>query len=214
MKNRLIPELYVIRHGETNYNRQRIIQGRGIDSSLNETGQWQAQRFFDAYQHLKFDAIFASALVRTHQTVAPFKAQNIDIQTFAELDEINWGIHEGIRPSPENHQEYKQLMKDWKSGKLNAKIRGGESPLEVQIRLQAFLQYLHQQKYQKVLICTHGRTSRILFCTLLGKSLTHMSDFNHRNTALAKFVGDKNKLHYRLIFHNNIEHLKKEEYKG
>ncbi|MFM8374363.1 MAG: histidine phosphatase family protein, partial [Bacteroidota bacterium] len=37
--------VYFIRHGETDFNRQGIIQGRGVDSDLNETGRQQARAF-------------------------------------------------------------------------------------------------------------------------------------------------------------------------
>lgn len=64
--------IYIIRHGETDYNKQGIIQGGGIDSSLNELGRRQAQQFYQAYHHIQFDRIYTSELKRTHQSVAPF----------------------------------------------------------------------------------------------------------------------------------------------
>ena len=54
--------IYIIRHGETDYNKQGVIQGRGIDSSLNEMGQQQALQFYRAYHHIGFDIIYTSEL--------------------------------------------------------------------------------------------------------------------------------------------------------
>ena len=42
-------EIFIIRHGETDYNLQGIIQGKGVNPSLNDKGRKQAQLFFDHY---------------------------------------------------------------------------------------------------------------------------------------------------------------------
>jgi bisphosphoglycerate-dependent phosphoglycerate mutase len=65
-------EFYIIRHGETDLNKQGIIQGRGIDSDLNDTGRAQAAAFYAMYKDLTFDKVYTSALKRTHQTVKGF----------------------------------------------------------------------------------------------------------------------------------------------
>ena len=44
-----IKDIYLIRHGETDYNRLGVVQGSGIDADLNELGQRQAKAFFDHY---------------------------------------------------------------------------------------------------------------------------------------------------------------------
>ncbi|HYG15236.1 MAG TPA: histidine phosphatase family protein, partial [Bacteroidia bacterium] len=38
--------IYLVRHGETEFNRMGIVQGSGVDSELNETGRKQADLFF------------------------------------------------------------------------------------------------------------------------------------------------------------------------
>ena len=63
----LVKDIYLIRHGETEYNRKGVVQGSGIDADLNELGQKQAEAFFAHYQDLPIDKIYTSALKRTHQ---------------------------------------------------------------------------------------------------------------------------------------------------
>ncbi len=203
----MIQELYTLRHGQTDYNKQGIVQGRGVNSSINERGQQQAAAFHAHYRHLDFDAIYVSELVRTHQTVAPFVEQDgYALIATPNLDEIGWGIHEGKRPTPENRQEYKDVVTAWTGGDLTATIPGGESPLVVADRLKLFLAELHQTDHKRVLLCTHGRTSRVLFCLLMGLPLQQMQQFNHHNTGFSKFVPGDNGL-YRAEFLNNIDHL-------
>lgn len=67
--------IYIIRHGETDFNRRGIMQGSSIDTDLSEVGRLQSQAFFEQYRHLAFDAIVTSSLKRTWQTVAPFLEQ-------------------------------------------------------------------------------------------------------------------------------------------
>ena len=51
----LTKTIYLIRHGETEFNRMGIVQGSGIDSDLNETGILQARAFFETYRHITFN---------------------------------------------------------------------------------------------------------------------------------------------------------------
>ena len=66
-----LKDIYLIRHGETDYNRMGVVQGSGIDADLNELGNRQAQAFFEHYQHLALDKIYTSALRRTPESVSP-----------------------------------------------------------------------------------------------------------------------------------------------
>jgi bisphosphoglycerate-dependent phosphoglycerate mutase len=84
--------IYLIRHGQTDFNKQGIVQGSGVDSSLNEEGHAQARKFYEAYHHINFDKIYVTELQRTHQTVAPFKqkkytpASNIYVDSPSALE--------------------------------------------------------------------------------------------------------------------------------
>ena len=197
--------LYILRHGQTNFNLQRIVQGRGINSDLNETGLAQAKAFFEHYKHLPFCAVYASNLKRTQQTIAHFETIGHRIECFGELDEISWGKHEGRPLTLEDKANYMQVKNDWDNGLWNISTPDGESPLDVQERLQVFLNHLYQQKHEATLICTHGRTSRILLCMLLKQPLYEMDTHKHSNTSLAKLEWQNDK--YELVFSGNVEHL-------
>lgn len=72
-------EIYIIRHGETEYNRLGIMQGSGVDTDLSDIGRAQAKRFYEHYRHIHFDLFIASKLKRTAQTLAPFLEQEEEI---------------------------------------------------------------------------------------------------------------------------------------
>lgn len=177
--------IYLIRHGETDFNRKGIVQGRGVDSDLNENGKTQAQLFFKAYRHIGFDAIYISNLKRTFQTIEPFARLQIPVIKHAGLDEISWGVHEGQKDG-ESFKRFYEILHLWKQGKTEQCIEGGESPHEVQSRQISFIDDLQKVNAEKILICSHGRAMRILLCTMLNRHLREMDNFPHKNLSLYK----------------------------
>ncbi|MBX7225150.1 MAG: histidine phosphatase family protein [Chitinophagales bacterium] len=198
-------EIYLIRHGQTDYNVKGIVQGKGVDSSLNERGVQQARHFFDFYREEGFEHIFISSLKRTHQTVLPFIDHGHSYEISPYLDEIDWGIYEGQLPTPEMLKNYTGIIAQWRSGALDTKIHGGESALDLYIRQQPFIEMMRSMDYNKVLICSHGRAIRSLLCGFLQVPLHEMDNFEHTNTCLYKLEyinGD-----FKLVLANDIQHL-------
>ena len=197
---------YIIRHGETDLNRQGIIQGKGMNTDLNSTGEAQAAAFFNAYRHIPFDIVYTSTLKRTHQTVSRFIEKNIPWKQHAGLDELAWGIYEG-KPSDITKPAFLGLTTAWLEGAVHEKFEGGESPIEVQNRQLEALEELKKlpEEVSNVLICMHGRALRIFLCVLSGLSLAQMDTFPHTNTTLYKvhFDGEG----FEIQEYNNTQHL-------
>lgn len=180
-------KIYLIRHGETDFNKNGMVQGSGIDASLNETGRRQAAHFHAYYQHTAFDNVYVSALKRTHESVNPFLQQGYSKDIVPELNEISWGEKEGKPFSPEDHDLYQRVTGNWQKGLLEDRIPGGESPIEVRERLrQGMSQIMSRKQEKQVLVCMHGRAMRILLCDILGFPLNFMDIFEHSNLGLYK----------------------------
>ena len=205
--SQIIKTLYIVRHGQTDLNKQGIVQGRGRDTDLNEEGRRQAQQFFDAYKQIPFDKIYISELKRTQQSIQPFIDKGIPYEKLAGLDELAWGILEGQPSTPENKNAFLKLMRAWLDGELDTKFEGGESPNEVEVRQREALQSIMSHPEEKeVLICMHGRALRLFLCILLNKPLTEMENFPHQNLVLYKVTWDGEK--YEIVDFNNAQHLK------
>jgi probable phosphoglycerate mutase len=199
--------LYIVRHGQTEYNKLGIIQGRGVDTDLNDEGRKQAQQFYAAYKYVPFDKAYISALKRTKQSIQPFLDGGLPFERLSGLDELAWGIHEGQLPTPENKAAFLQIMRDWLDGNLDSKFEGGESPNEVEIRQREALEVIMSHPEEKtVLVCMHGRAMRLLLCILTGKPLSEMDNFPHQNLVLYKVVYDGQQ--FAIVDFNNAEHLK------
>lgn len=200
-------EIYIIRHGETELNRLGIVQGRGVDSDLNDTGRAQAQAFFDHYQSVPFDKIYTSSLKRTHQTAKGFIDLGLPWAQLEGLDELAWGLWEGQPNTEEARHAFMQLVEAWQSGDYDAKFEGGESPNEVLARLKDAMEVIISNENEKtVLVCMHGRAMRLLLCYLSNKPLSEMADFPHQNTTLYKV--DYQNGTFEVVDFNNTAHLK------
>lgn len=203
--------LYIIRHGETEYNKKGMVQGSGIDAPLNENGRKQAQAFFEAYKDVKFDKVYTSNLKRTVETVQGFLDLGLPTEALADLREISWGRQEGVAFTPETSTEYQYICEQWAEGNLEAKIEGGENPIEVEARLAKGFEYItNQPKEDTVLVCVHGRVIRILMCWMLGIPLSEMDMFRHTNTGLYLVTFEHGE--YTIEQMNEVAHLEGVEF--
>lgn len=183
-------ELYILRHGQTDFNARNIVQGGGIDSDLNNEGLAQANAFYRHYAHIPFDCVVTSGLRRTSQTVSGFLKSHPHVRVETGLNELNWGVLEGMPWTPDLQALFNSTNQRWEAGHLDDAIEGGESPNQAWARISASLtSIITACPAGRVLICTHGRLLRILLAGALGYGLQHMNMFRHDNTSL-------NILHY------------------
>lgn len=179
--------IYFIRHGETEYNKLGIVQGSGVDSELNDKGRQQALAFYNNYKDVNFELVVASALQRTHQTIAPFlENKNVPFEKTPLINEINWGIHEGKKYQVSMKGDYEKMIKEWSIGNFHASLTDGESAQSLADRLQQFLDKIVLRPEKEILVCTHGRTLRCMMCLVNKQHLREMENYKHHNTGLYK----------------------------
>ena len=179
--------LFIVRHGQTDYNKKKMVQGSGIDAPLNEEGRRQARLFYDAYKNFAFDKVYVSGLIRTRQSVESFIEDEVPYESLSGLNEISWGTQEGMPFDQASHENYLAVTQAWSEGMLQRRVGGGETPIEVMERQRkAFQQIMKAEKEENILICMHGRAMRVLFCWLLNYPLSNMDNFPHDNLCLYK----------------------------
>lgn len=199
--------LYIIRHGETDLNKRGVVQGRGMDTDLNETGRKQAEAFYQCYKHIPFDKIYTSTLKRTHQTVERFIAEGIPWVQYSGLDEMAWGVFEGQESTEDVKIAYENMMASWTNGDLHLKFEEGESPLEVNERqLEVLEKLIEVNDDENILVCMHGRAMRLFLCLLTDRPLYEMEKFPHTNTTLYRVEYDGEG--FEIVDFNNTDHLK------
>jgi len=209
-KNRtklMIKKIYLTRHGQTNFNRQGIVQGRGVDSDLTDTGRAQADAFYQNFKNVPFDKLYISSLKRTQQSMNSFIDSGLAYEALPELDEISWGVHEGAEVNQEQHAYYFDMITRWQNGETHKAIEGGESPEDLAKRLKSGLEYILGKKDEpNVLICMHGRAMRLMLAIMLNYPLSGMDYFLHNNLCLYEltYTGSS----FVLDRYNDVSHLK------
>lgn len=202
-----IKKIYLIRHGQTDFNLKGIVQGSGVDSSLNEKGRAQAKAFHDMYGAIPFDKVYVSGLKRTRESVQHFIDRGIPVEVLEGLNEISWGAKEGQKITPEEDAYYHWMLQQWQLGNTNLRIEGGESPEEVAGRQRFAIDHiLSKTDEQTILICMHGRAIRILLCVLLHYPLRSMDVFEHENLCLYQLDYTGSMMSVKL--YNDTQHLK------
>ena len=178
-------KIYLIRHAETDLNREGVVQGSGVDALINDFGRRQANKFYEKYKHVPFDKVYSSKLKRSIQTVDKFINTGIPHQSLIGLNEINWGVGEGMPFNSEADKYYYSVIAKWQSGETGFPIKGGESPEDVLERQKPALhKILSNGDDRFILICMHGRAMRIFLCLMLNYPLSLMDVFQHENLCL------------------------------
>ena len=188
--------IYIMRHGQTDWNVEKRLQGCEADIELNETGKNQALitgKYLNEYQQTnkKFDAIFCSPLKRTIETskiIAHellFDTEKINI--IDDLRDERLGKLSGTTPKERSlNPEFNQLnelldkfmnIKDPIEKQKNmiyyvnqiAKIYGRETFDELSKRIHNVLDYITKSEYDKILIVTHNAWVNNMFM-VIGKT--------------------------------------------
>lgn len=198
--------LFIARHGETEYNRLDKMQGRGIDEPLNDTGRKQAEALAAYVRINPVDVVVSSSLKRSRETAQPSaKALKLQLHSYAELDEMNFGIVEG-KSYHEVSEYLDQVQERWISGQVGHPLEGGESPKQVFERADIRIKdVLDRYAGKRVLFVLHGRLIRILLSTWLGYGLHQMHKIEHSNGALNHLTWAKGK--YSPVFLHKTDHL-------
>jgi len=202
-----LKKIYLLRHGQTDYNLQGVVQGSGIDAPINATGRAQAQAFFEAYQEVQFDQLYHSALIRTRQSIQGFIDMGIPVTSLVELNEISWGNYEGTPMTPEEGEYYRMMLDQWQQGNLDYAIAGGESPNSVAERLHRAIQIILNGPGETILVCMHGRAMRIFLSLICQTPLKEMDQYEHGNLCLY-LLQQEEKGGFTLLKENDQQHLK------
>ncbi|XP_043943503.1 fructose-2,6-bisphosphatase TIGAR isoform X2 [Protopterus annectens] len=135
--------LTIIRHGETRYNKEKLLQGQGVDEPLSEMGFKQAEAAGQFLQHVKFTHVFSSDLQRAKQTAAVILANNwhkdLEIIYDTRLRERKYGVAEGNPLS-----QLRAMAKAAGTQCPSFTPPGGETLEQVRNRIKDFFQYVCQ----------------------------------------------------------------------
>jgi broad specificity phosphatase PhoE len=183
---------YIIRHGETDWNVAKRLQGHS-NIPLNELGKQQALSLSVRASQLKAQILISSDLIRASET-ARLSFPGVPLLTDKALREVNLGDAEGMTRNEILEKWGEELWTEWASNEKahwNSKFPGGESRIEMLDRLQSSLhQQLDQNQGRLVVFFSHGLAMRSL-AFLLQDQLPQ--DFFVENCGVLKLKRTSNK---------------------
>ena len=157
--------LYIIRHGENNWNKNGRVQGHS-DIVLNETGKKQAEIMKEKLKDVEFDEVFSSPLKRAYETASIITDHKIRIDERI-IERCN-GILEGTTPE-ERIKILEKEKVDWHNPNKENSL-GIESTDLLQERVDSFLKDINDNyKGKNVLIVTHAGVIINMRITLEGE---------------------------------------------
>lgn len=173
-------KIYIIRHGETDANKDYILQG-AIDWPLNEEGIKLARITGENLKDIKFDICFSSPQIRALNTaklvLENSNNSNTKIITDNRIREYELGDWEGksYLPSKKEVNLFKVIL--FKKNPFIMPPPNGEKASEVIERTSEFLNELALKDYNNVLVSTHGGSTR----AMLNMFYNNKKDFWHKN---------------------------------
>ena len=184
-------ELWLIRHGQTEWNVSGRLQGQ-TDIPLNETGLAQARELAAQLRQREFRALYSSDLQRAAQTARVIsEALHLEVQLHRGLREICFGEWEGQIPA-EIRQRYPEIIAAGRLHPLDTPYPGGETDREVAQRVAAAADEIAQDHPSgSVLVVSHGRALAILTCLACGYPLETINQHGLGN-ALPRVVEWRN----------------------
>ncbi|RYZ12230.1 MAG: histidine phosphatase family protein [Comamonadaceae bacterium] len=165
-------ELILVRHGETDWNRELRFQGH-IDVPLNDMGHEQARRIGLRVSREAVDHVISSDLLRAQQTAAPAASLlSLPVATTVALREQAFGIVDGMR-SEDIQREHPLAWEEWLLFREDHGLPGGESPRQFHDRIAGALQAIaHEHAGRTVLVVTHGGVLDMVWRIAHGLSLS------------------------------------------
>jgi broad specificity phosphatase PhoE len=149
-------ELYLVRHGETEWNAARRIQGR-TDIPLNDTGREQARRAAELLARRRWQGVYTSPLGRAHET-ARIIADRLGLEGVTDIDalvERDYGEAEGM-----GFDEIEALYPE------GVRAPGQETREEVAARVvPALLELAERHPGERLVIVSHGGAIRAVLQT-------------------------------------------------
>lgn len=159
--------IYIVRHGETDWNREGIYQGQ-TDTSLNEKGRDDAKKLAVALNKIRFSCIYSSDLKRARETAEIINEYlNLSIFYTRDLREMDFGRWTGVSVFDMERID-PDLFKRWQDNPWDISPPGGETFKELTERVVKTIgEISHKHIDENVLVVSHGGPIKALILWLL-----------------------------------------------
>ena len=207
----MITEFIYVRHGETEANRNAVLQGGGVDMPLNETGIRQAQAAAEYLSKEHFDVAFASELIRAAETariIAQGNEYGFPLELVPQLREWNCGELDGMS-FKEIRERFPKEGMSFAFEQIETQMPGGELGWDFQARVAGFLTET-AKKYagKRILLVSHGGVLQRIFRMIAGIVQPGNMLPLAGNASVSSFIYNDELQVWQLTSWNRNDHLK------
>lgn len=158
-------KLYLMRHGETDYNKARCFYG-SHDVSINQTGQEQAKSLRQLVKDLSIQAIYTSNLKRSQQTARLVFGDKV-FQTRAGFDEKGFGLWEGLT-ADQIQAQFPEAWEAWLQAPFDVTPPQAEAFSDFQTRVwQTLDELLEDNPFEQIALVAHLGVLRLIYQHLI-----------------------------------------------
>ncbi|WP_247215957.1 histidine phosphatase family protein [Synechococcus sp. C9] len=178
--------IYLVRHGETDWNRQGQFQGQR-DIPLNAQGKYQAQQTQKLLSQVSLDFAISSPLSRSRETAEIILASHpeVNLNLIPDLQEISHGDWEG-KFHREVEAEFPGMLDTWNQHPEQVQMPGGENLNQVWERAgQVWQKIITQYEGQQGMVVAHDAINKAILCQLFHLEPAHFWLFKQGNGAIS-----------------------------
>ncbi len=205
-------ELHLIRHGETNWNKERRVQGQS-ESQLTALGIQQAKQLGERIADIQFDKVYCSSSLRTRQTAqhvfAETHATIIYLDNLREIYLAHWEGHlydEIAAKEPDSHGHF------WQQPHL-FQVAGAENFSQLQQRAIDTIanisagQRMKQATHNKIAVISHGALIKTYLCHIEGRTMDQLWEpprmHNCAHSIVTLNIGSDGKTEANIVLYAN-----------
>lgn len=156
-------KISLVRHGETDANKNKIMQGQTQNMQLNQAGIMQCTELKNKIKDIKFDICYTSPLIRAWSTAIILVGDRVEIKEDSRIIERHLGELEGKDRSSYSIEKY------W-NYELNSNDMSVEPIQDIFKRCESFIDDILEKHPDdsSILVVSHGAVTRCLHHILLG----------------------------------------------
>lgn len=177
--------LYLVRHGETEWNKASRIQGR-TDTELSSLGIEQAKKLAYRLNSEDIDVVYSSSLKRAMKTAGIIaECKGCSLYESEDYHEIRLGPWEGMTMS-EIQEKYSEHLLTYKEDPINFKLPGAETFAELTERTyRAISEIVAMHKGKNILLVSHGTAIKAAIIRILGIDMNNYIKFKIDNASIS-----------------------------
>jgi broad specificity phosphatase PhoE len=202
--------VFLIRHGESNYNREGRIQGDSDFAKLTEHGVVQSELLKKRLDKERFDAMYSSPLRRAMESSHIVRPKGMDILIDEDLKERNFGELEG-KIWEHMEEQRPDVYNEYRVSKGLSGVKGAEGSEELQKRAwTCFREIVKENQGEKILVVTHGGFIAVIMSTITNTPLNLRGRFSSKNGSITVInYSDENNV-FKVERFNDTSHLETE----